>query len=77
MDTASIVREFFFVNLKSRYAQTRLTDGDLVAGRDMANEASIRTFCNKLYDNLADEVLLQKGTPAKKDYNLKVTKAII
>lgn len=69
VDTISVVREFFFENLKSRYAQTRLTDGDLVAGRDMANAASIRAFANKLYDNLADDAILQKGTAAKKDFN--------
>jgi phage tail sheath gpL-like len=74
VDTASVIREFYFVNLKKRYAQTRLTDGNLVAGRDMANEASIRTFCAKLYDELADDALVQKGTAAKKDYlqNLSV-----
>ena len=69
VDTASVIREFFFTNLKSRYAQTRLTDGSLIAGRDMANVSSIRTFCNRLYDNLAEEALVQKGVPAKKDYN--------
>lgn len=69
VDTSSAIREFYFANTKSRYAQTRLTDGDLVSGRDMANEASIRAFCNELYDNLADDVLTQKGAAAKKDYN--------
>lgn len=69
VDTASVIREFYFVNLKSRYAQTRLTDGSLVAGRDMANASSIRAFCNRLYDELADDALVQKGTAAKKDYN--------
>ncbi len=69
IDTASVIREFFFVNCKSRYAQTRLTDGDLIAGRDMANEPSIRAFCNELYDALAEDALTQKGRAAKKDYN--------
>ena len=69
VDTASLIREFYFNNFKRRYAQTRLTDGDLLAGRDMANEASIRAFCNELYDELADEALTQKGVAAKKDYN--------
>jgi len=69
IDQESVVREYFFENLKTRYAQTRVTTGDLVAGRDMANEASIRAFCNRLYDALAEEVLVEKGTEAKKDYN--------
>ena len=69
IDTVSVIREFFFENLKKRYAQTRLTDGDLIAGKDMANESSIRAFCNTLYDNLAREALVQIGTEAKQDYN--------
>lgn len=69
VDTASLIREFYFNNFKRRYAQTRLTDGDLLPGRDMANEASIRAFCNELYDELADEALTQKGVAAKKSYN--------
>ena len=69
IDTASVIREFFFANMKARYAQTRLTDGDLVAGRDMANASSVRAFCNELYDRLAEDALTQRGTAAKKDYN--------
>lgn len=69
VDTASLIREFFFVNFKRRYAQTRLTAGDILPGRDMANASSIRAFCNELYDELADEALTQKGVAAKKDYN--------
>jgi phage tail sheath gpL-like len=69
VDTASVIREFFFENSRSRYAQTRLTNGSLVAGRDMANNGSIRAFFNELYDELSEEVLVQKGTAAKKDFN--------
>lgn len=69
VETASSIREYFYENFRSRYAQTRLTDGDLIAGRDMANESSIRAFCNTLYDALAVEALVQAGTAAKKDFN--------
>jgi phage tail sheath gpL-like len=69
VDTASVIREFYFENYKNNYAQTRLTDGDLIAGRDMANEASIRAFSNQLYDELANDALIQLGAAAKKDYN--------
>lgn len=69
VETASVIREYFYENFRSRYAQTRLTDGDLIAGRDMANEASIRSFCNTLYDALAEEALVQAGSVAKKDFN--------
>jgi len=73
VDTVSVIREFFFENLKSRYAQTRLTTGDLIQGKAMANEPSIRAFCHRLYDELADEGLVQKGTAAKQDYNANLS----
>lgn len=76
VDTASIIREFFFVNLKNRYAQTRLTSGDLVPGRDMANEASIRVFMNRLYGELANDALVQKGQAAVADFNLNLAIAL-
>jgi phage tail sheath gpL-like len=69
VETASVIREFFYENFRSRYAQTRLTDGDLIAGRDMANEASIRAFCNTLYNELAENALVQSGSAAVKDFN--------
>jgi phage tail sheath gpL-like len=68
VDQESVIREFFFSNYKNRYSQTRLTDGDLRAVRDMANEASIRAFSGELYDELADETLVQAGSVAKKDF---------
>ena len=69
VDTASIIREYYVNNYRVKYAQTRLTDGDLISGRDMANEASIRAFTNELYDELAEDALVQAGTTAKKDFN--------
>ncbi len=69
VDAASIIREFFSNNYRVKYAQTRLTDGDLIARRDMANAGSIRAFTNKLYDELADDTLVQAGSDAKKDFN--------
>lgn len=69
VDTASVIREYFYENSRARYAQTRLTAGDLVAGRDMANESSIRAFCNRLYGALSKEVLVQAGSVAQKDFD--------
>lgn len=69
VDQASVIREFFFTNYKNKYSQTRLTDGDLIAGRDMANEASIRAFTGELYDELAEATLVQSGSAPKKDFN--------
>jgi len=53
VDTASQVREYFFNNFNERYQQSRLTRGDLIDGRNMQNENSIKTFANELYNDLA------------------------
>lgn len=74
VDTLSVIREFYFNNLKSRFAQSRLTDGDILVGRDMVNEATIRAFCVELYIILSGNALTQAGQTALKDYkdNLSV-----
>lgn len=66
VDTSSGAREYFANNLRSRFAQSRLTTGDVSKGRDMANELVIRSFCEKLYQDLAgpDFVLLEAGEDA-------------
>jgi len=75
VDTASVVRETFFVNYKDKYAQTRLTNGDLLPLRDMANVGSIRAFSLEVYKSLAESALVQSGKEAEKDFldNLSVT----
>ena len=66
VDTSSQVREYFSNNLKSNYAQSRLTEGGLIRGRDMANDISITAFLIGLYSDLSgpDFVLLQEGEDA-------------
>lgn len=68
VDTASNVREFFWNNLKAQYAQSRLTGGDLVPRRNMANAESIKAFITGLYTTLSGEdfVLTQSGEAALK-----------
>lgn len=77
VDTASNVREYFFNNLKARFAQARLTAGAVSRGRDMANGTVIRAYLEKLYQDLAgaDFVLVQDGEAALKYFkdNLTVT----
>lgn len=77
VDTESNAREYFFNNLKARFAQSRLTQGAVARGRDMANDTIIRAFCEKLYSDLAgpDFVLVQDGEAAIKFFkdNLTVT----
>lgn len=63
VDTGSAIREYYFNNLKSRFPQSRLTAGDVVAGRDQANKVIIEAFCEKLYQDLSGPnfVLVQAG----------------
>ncbi|MEE9159930.1 MAG: hypothetical protein V3U60_16285 [Gammaproteobacteria bacterium] len=68
VDQGSAVREFYFQNLKARYAQHRLTNGPLVPRRAMTNAASIRVFCSELYIALANEAITQSGQAALQDY---------
>lgn len=66
VDTASNVREYFFNNNKSRFSQSRLTTGDVIGGRAMANAETIEAFQSQLYQDLSGEdfVLVQAGETA-------------
>ena len=70
MDTSSNIREYFFNNYKKRFAQSRLTEGNLSRGRDIANELLIRAYSEQLYADLAsgDFVLVQSGEEALNFY---------
>ncbi len=63
VDTISNVREYFFNNYKKRFAQTRLTQGSVSRGRDMANKVIIEAYTDQLYQDLAGPnfVLVQDG----------------
>jgi phage tail sheath gpL-like len=66
VDTASQVREYRYNNYRARFAQSRLTEGDIIKGRDMANELVIRSFSKRMYQTLSgqDYVLLEAGEDA-------------
>jgi phage tail sheath gpL-like len=66
VDTSSQAREYFHNNLKNRFAQSRLTEGAVTRGRDMANATVIRAYLEKLYLDLAgaEFVLVQDGETA-------------
>ena len=66
VDTSVAVRELMFNNLKSRFAQSRLTAGDLVPNRNMANQGVIEAFIDGLYTTFSGEdfVLTQAGDAA-------------
>lgn len=63
VDTGSNVREYFFNNVRSQYAQSRLTDGDLIPGVSSANENSIKAFLTGLYNDMTgpDFALTRSG----------------
>ena len=77
VDTSSAVREYIINNMRSRFAQSRLTDGDLVEGRLMANEGVVRAFIKGRYVELSgsDFALTQAGSDAVKFFeaNLNVS----
>jgi phage tail sheath gpL-like len=69
--------ELFFRRLKSDYAQSRLTAGDVISNRSMTNAAQIAANCSSIYKLLSegDYVLTQAGEQAEKYFfaNLTVT----
>lgn len=75
VDTSSAIREYFFNNLRARFAQSRLTEGAVIPGRAMANPAIIEAYITSLYQELADNALVQYGEDALNYFkeNLLVT----
>lgn len=64
VDTMSVSAELIFNNLKSDFAQTRLTEGRLIANHSMANATSIKAQMKKYYLDLADLALTPYGDDA-------------
>jgi hypothetical protein len=79
VDTASVIREYIFNNLKADFVQSRLTDGALRPGRSFANGQSIRAAVKRYLSVLADSdlygSLVQSGGQAQRfiDKYLTVT----
>lgn len=65
VDTGSVCREIFFRVLKSTFAQSRLTTGDLIPGRSMANAESIKAELLRIYRVLSNLALTQAGREAE------------
>lgn len=78
VDTASQAREYFYNNYRKRFAQSRLTEGDILKGRDMANEQVIRSYSKRLFQDLSgvDFVLLESGEDALIFFNDNMVIAI-
>lgn len=67
VNTVSEIREYFVNNLRNRFEQSRLTEGRLIPGRDMANANVISGYLNKLYNDLggASYVLVPQSENAR------------
>jgi phage tail sheath gpL-like len=78
VDTASQAREYFATNYRKRFAQSRLTTGDILKGRDMANDGVIRSYSKRLYRDLSgvDFVLLEAGEDALNFFDANLIIAI-
>lgn len=78
VDIASTVREFIFVNLKSDFKQSRLTDGDVIAGRDIVNADTIKATFLGYMALLADLAVIQGGREVTKNIeeNTNVTVSV-
>lgn len=73
VDTGSACREIFYTVLKSAYAQSRLTTGDLIPGRSMANAESIKATLLKIYRVLSNLALTQAGRAAESYFSQNTT----
>lgn len=61
VDTMSAAAEYIFNNLKSDFAQSRMTGGNLVAGFNMVNVEAMRGQMKKYYVDLSDLALVPAG----------------
>lgn len=76
VDTGSACREIFWSTLRSTFAQSRLTEGDLIPGRSMANAESIKSELLRIYRVLAEQALTQAGDDAEKYFSDNTTVTI-
>lgn len=73
VDTGSVCREFIFKNLKADYAQTRLTEGELVANLSITNAGAIKGSLLRYYKQLSNDGLTQKGPDAEQFFSDSTT----
>jgi len=76
VDGSSGAREYFVNNNRARYAQTQLTQGDLVGGLPMANAASIKLFQIQLYDDLGEFGIVPIGSSSDRFFKENLTVSI-
>ena len=57
----SAAREYFYNNLRKRFAQSRLTGGKTVAGRSVADQDIIEAYCSALNLDLGEVAVTEVG----------------
>ena len=72
VDTMSTIREYLVSNLRKKYAQTRLTDGNIIAGKAIANKGMVKATFIKLYNDLAKMALTRLGVDKFVNENLTI-----
>lgn len=72
-DTLTGIREYFFNNLKARFVQSRLVEGDITPLRNEANQQTIISALMGFYQDLEDLVLVERGRAARKFFNANLT----
>ena len=72
-DTGSVCREIFFNNLSATFGQSRLTEGDLVPRKTIANAESIKAELLRIYKFLALQALTQSGVEAESFFSQGTT----
>ena len=65
VDTTSACREIFYRTLKSTFAQSKLTDGNVITGYSIANAETIKAECLRIYMICANLTLTQAGAKAE------------
>lgn len=76
VDTGSICREIIFNEFKAAFSHSRLTTGDLIAGRSMANAEKIKSFLLRIYKNLSTQALTQAGSDGESYFSQNTTVTI-
>lgn len=64
VDTMSVSAEYFFNNIKRDFAQTRLTEGNLIDGYSMTNASAFKGQLKKYYTDLSVLVIVPSGKEA-------------
>lgn len=67
VDTGSVCREILFNSAKARFAQTRLTTGSLIDGRNIVNAEAIKGHYMQVIRELGNLALLAAGPDAEKE----------